>query len=87
MICENVALALGYGLFYADLVFQIRRLLTTRSSRDVSARGVAVRLAAALLFFVKYLAVGDMPLILGGTIYIVLVATYTVLAYRFRKAE
>lgn len=82
---ENLALALGYGLFYADLIFQIQRLLQTQSSRDVSARGVAVRLAAAILFQLKYIAVQDIPLIVGGFIYTILVAIYAILAFRFRK--
>lgn len=82
---ENLALAVGYGLFYADLLFQIRRLLQTRSSRDVSASGVAIRLAAAILFQLKYIAVQDFPLIIGGLLYTILVAIYAILAFRFRK--
>ncbi len=85
MQLENVALALGYGLFYVDLVFQIHRLLKTRSSRDVSAQGVAIRLIAAVLFQLKYLSVNDFPLIAGGLIYTTLVAIYALLAFRFRK--
>lgn len=82
---ENFALALGYGLFYVDLVFQIRRLLKTRSSRDVSAQGVAMRLAAAILFQLKYFSVHDVPLIVGGLVYTTLVAAYAMLAFRFRR--
>ncbi|KKW29475.1 MAG: hypothetical protein UY72_C0043G0001 [Candidatus Uhrbacteria bacterium GW2011_GWD2_52_7] len=82
---ENVALALGYGLFYVDLIFQIRRLLKTRSSRDVSAQGVAIRLIAAVLFQLKYFSVHDLPLIVGGLVYTFLVAIYALLAFRFRK--
>ncbi|KKW29332.1 MAG: hypothetical protein UY72_C0049G0009 [Candidatus Uhrbacteria bacterium GW2011_GWD2_52_7] len=82
---ENVALALGYGLFYVDLIFQIQRLLKTRSSRDVSAQGVAIRLIAAVLFQLKYFSVHDAPLIAGGLVYTSLVAIYALLAFRFGK--
>lgn len=82
----NIAIAVGFGLFYLDLIFQIRRLLATRSSRDVSARGVAIRLAAAILFQIKYFAVNDTPLMMGGAVYVVLVAIYTALAFAFRKS-
>lgn len=82
----NVAIAMGFGLFYLDLIFQIRRLIQTRSSRDVSAKGVTIRLLAAVLFQIKYFAVDDMPLMAGGLVYTTLVAIYAVLAYRFRKS-
>lgn len=82
---ENLALALGYALFYVDLSFQIRRLLKTRSSRDVSTQGVAIRLAAAILFQLKYIAVADLPLIAGGLVYTILVAIYALLAFRYRN--
>jgi hypothetical protein len=68
-----------------DLLSQIRRLLQTKSSRDVSAQGVVVRLAAAGLFQIKYIAVADPFLIAGGVIYITLVAIYAGLAFRFRR--
>lgn len=84
---ENIALAGGYGLFYVDLVFQIRRLLKTRSSRDVSTDGVAVRLVAAVLFQLKYFSVHDAPLIAGGLIYTILVAIYALLAFRFKRSK
>lgn len=84
---ENLALALGYGLFYVDLLFQIRRLFKTRSSRDVSAQGIVIRLGAAILFQLKYLAVHDLPLIVGGLIYTILVAIYALLAFRFRQSK
>jgi uncharacterized protein with PQ loop repeat len=84
---ENIALALGYGLFYVDLIFQIHRLLKTRSSRDVSAQGLAIRLIAAALFQLKYLAVQDYPLIVGGLIYTALVAVYALLSFRFRRGH
>lgn len=85
MELANAAIMVGFGLFYVDLIFQIRRLLQTRSSRDVSARGVAVRLVAAVLFQIKYFAVDDAPLMAGGLMYTMLVAVYAVLAYQFRK--
>ncbi len=81
----NIAIAIGFGLFYVDLVLQIRRLLQTRSSRDVSARGVTIRLLAAILFQIKYFAVDDTPLMVGGLVYTTLVAVYALLAFRFRK--
>ncbi len=81
---QNIALALGYGLFYIDLIFQIRRLLHTQSSRDVSARGVAVRLTASALFQLKYFSVGDIPLVAGGLVYTSLVAVYAFLVFRYR---
>ena len=87
MNVENIALAVGYGLFYVDLISQIRRLLKTRSSRDVSTHGVVVRFAAAGLFQFKYVAVGDIPLIAGGTVYLTLVAIYAVLAFQFRQVN
>ncbi len=87
MQLENVALALGYGLFYVDLVFQIHRLLKTRSSRDVSAQGVVIRLTAAVLFQLKYLSVNDLSLIVGGLVYTALVAIYALLAFRFRRSK
>lgn len=85
MQLANIAIAVGFGLFYADLALQIRRLLYTKSSRDVSARGVAVRLAAAILFQIKYFAVDDTPLMAGGLAYTLLVGVYTALAFRYRK--
>lgn len=86
MTFPNIAIAIGFGLFYIDLALQIHRLLKTHSSRDVSAHGVAIRLAAAILFQIKYFAVNDTPLMVGGAVYVTLVAVYAFLAYSFRKA-
>jgi hypothetical protein len=79
---------LAYVAVNADIVFQIRRIYTTKSSRDLSLIGMSIRYAAILVIMVKFMSLSDLPLIIGQTFIVLSFTTYLILAvYYFRSRE
>jgi uncharacterized RDD family membrane protein YckC len=71
---------LSYIALNVDIVFQIRRIYHTKSSRDLSLLGMSVRYAAILIILFKFISLSDAPLILGQGLIVLTFTTYFALA-------
>ena len=69
---------LSYVALNVDIMFQIRRICRTKSSRDLSLFGMSVRYAAILIILFKFISLSDVPLILGQGL---IVLTFTTVSY------
>jgi hypothetical protein len=71
---------LSYIALNVDIVFQIKRIYYTKSSRDLSLFGMSVRYAAILIILIKFISISDLPLIIGQGLIVLTFTTYFVLA-------
>ena len=76
---------LSYSALNVDILFQIRRIYKTKSSRDLSLLGLTIRYAAILIIFIKFLSLEDLPLIIGQGLIVLTFTTYFVLAITYYK--
>lgn len=79
---------LSYVALNIDIVLQIKRIYTTKSSEDLSLPGMTIRYLAILTLLIKLLGIGDITLIIGQGLIIVTFTIYFILAlvyFRNRK--
>ena len=77
---------LSYIALNVDIVFQIKRIYQTKSSRDLSLTGMSIRYAAILIIMIKFVNISDVPLIIGQGLIALTFSTYFALAlYYFAK--
>ena len=75
----------SYIALNVDIVFQIRRVQKTKSSEDLSLTGMTIRYAAILIIFIKFLSLGDTPLIWGQGLIALTFTLYFMLAYFYYR--
>lgn len=75
----------SYLALNADMVLQIRRIRETKSSQDLSLAGMTVRYAAVFVILIKFISLGDTPLLLGQLLIIVIFTIYFYLALLYRR--
>jgi hypothetical protein len=78
---------LSYIALNVDILFQIRRIYETKSSRDLSLAGMSVRYAAILIILIKFMGISDVPLIIGQGLIVLTFTTYLALALYYRHAH
>ena len=78
---------LSYIALNVDIVFQIRRIYHTKSSRDLSLFGMSVRYAAILIILIKFISLSDVPLIFGQGLIVLTFTTYFGLAVYYCAAR
>ena len=71
---------LSYIALNVDIVFQIKRIYQTKSSRDLSLTGMSIRYAAILIIMIKFINISDVPLIIGQGLIVLTFSTYFALA-------
>jgi uncharacterized protein with PQ loop repeat len=71
---------LSYIALNVDILFQIRRIYKTKSSRDLSLFGMSIRYAAILIILIKFISISDLPLIIGQGLIALTFTTYLALA-------
>ena len=71
---------LSYIALNVDIIFQIRRIYQTKSSRDLSLVGMSIRYAAILIILFKFISISDLPLIIGQGLIVITFTTYIALA-------
>jgi uncharacterized protein with PQ loop repeat len=71
---------LSYIALNVDILFQIRRIYQTKSSRDLSLVGMSIRYAAILIILIKFISISDLPLIIGQGLIVLTFTTYIALA-------
>jgi hypothetical protein len=76
----NLLTLLSYVALNVDIVFQIRRIHYTKSSRDLSLVGMIVRYAAIFIILIKFISMSDLPLMIGQGLIVLTYTTYLALA-------
>jgi hypothetical protein len=79
----------SYIALNVDIIFQIRRIYRTKSSRDLSLFGMGVRYTAIFIILIKFLSISDVPLIVGQGLIVITYSTYFALAlyyFAYRRA-
>jgi hypothetical protein len=76
----NLLTLFSYIALNVDIVFQIRRIHSTKSSRDLSLVGMGVRYAAIFVIFIKFFSISEFPLIIGQGLIVITYTTYFALA-------
>jgi len=71
---------LSYIALNVDILFQIRRIYHTKSSRDLSLFGMSIRYTAILIILIKFISISDVPLIIGQGLITLTFTTYLALA-------
>ena len=81
----NIATLVAFAAISVDLMLQIHRVVSRKSSADISLVGECIRLLAVAVVQVKLRFVGDPYLIIGQSCTLVLVACYVAVIIRYRK--
>lgn len=55
----------SYGAINLDIVFEIRKIRQTKSSKDLSLMGMSLRYLAIAIIFIKFVSLDETPLIIG----------------------
>jgi hypothetical protein len=76
---------LSYTALNVDILFQIKRIYQTKSSRDLSLFGMSIRYAAILIILIKFISISDLPLIIGQGLIALTFTTYLALAMYYFK--
>jgi len=86
MTLLDLVTLLSYVALNVDILFQIRRIYRTKSSRDLSLFGMGVRYTAIFIILIKFVSLSDLPLIVGQGLIVLTYTTYFALAlYYFAK--
>lgn len=80
MLLLDIATLFSYVALNVDILLQIKRIYTTKSSRDLSLFGMSVRYAAILIILIKFLSLSDLSLIIGQGLIMLTFTTYFTLA-------
>src|SRR3989344_7789513 len=70
----------SYIALNVDIIFQIKQLRATKSSRDLSLIGLSIRYGAILIILVKFVSLSDLPLVVGQGLIAITFTTYFILA-------
>lgn len=73
----------SYIALNVDIIFQIRRIHATKSSKDLSLLGMAIRYIAIVIILIKFVSISDLPLIIGQGLIAVTFTAYFVLAFMY----
>ncbi len=74
---------LSYIGLNADIIFQIRRIYKTKSSRDISLIGLSIRYLAIIIILIKFISLSDVPLIIGQSLILLTFTTYFTLTFLY----
>ncbi|HJO89630.1 MAG: hypothetical protein QGH85_00530 [Candidatus Pacebacteria bacterium] len=71
---------ISYIALNVDILFQIRQIYKTKSSKDLSLIGLTIRYAAILIILIKFISLSDFPLIAGQGLIAFTFTTYFIFA-------
>ncbi len=87
----NYASIIAYTIFTIGIIFQIRKTLQLKSSRDIAIAEIILRVTASTLLLVKLISTHDIFLIIGQTTLVcaLIVDTTLILIYNkpFKKRK
>ena len=81
----DYATLIVYLAFAVDLLIQIFHVYKRKSSLDVSIKGIGIRLVGSTILALKMFTTQDVFLILGQSIFAVIVFGYLVILIHYRK--
>lgn len=81
----DILTLLAYVALNMDIVFQILRVLKTKSSHDLSLIGLFIRFMAILVLLFKFITLIDMPLIIGQGLLTFTFGIYLFLGFYYVK--
>lgn len=83
----NILTIISYIALNVDIVLQILQIKKTKSSKDLSIPGLIIRFLAILIITIKFVSVGDGPLIAGQIIIAITFTIYFALAVMYSKND
>jgi len=75
----------SYVALTVDILFQIKNVRRTQSSKDVSLIGITIRYIAILIILYKFMTLADWPLVLGQSLLSIVFTLYLVLAFYYHR--
>lgn len=81
----DILTILSYVALNVDILFQIHRIYTTKSSHDISLIGLSIRYGAVLIILVKFISLSDIPLIIGQGFIVFTMTLYLILAFLYTR--
>ncbi len=78
---------LSYIGLNVDIIFQIRRIYKTKSSKDISLFGLSIRYGAIIVILLKFITTSDISLIIGQSLILTTFTAYFVLAFSYFVKE
>lgn len=75
----------SYVALTIDILFQIKHVRSTKSSKDVSLTGITIRYVAILIILYKFMTLSDWPLVLGQGLLTIVFTLYLVLAFYYHR--
>lgn len=75
----------SYVALTIDIVFQIKNVRRTKSSKDVSLAGITIRYVAILIILYKFMTLADWPLVLGQGLLTIVFTLYLILAFYYHR--
>ena len=82
----NAITLFAYAALAVDFFLQIHRVWIQQHSRDISILGVIIRTTAAAVILIKIAIVGDIYLIIGQLVMVILLFAYLFIVFRFRNS-
>jgi len=84
-IIIDYAVLIAFFALSVDVIIQILHIIKRKSSKDISIKGSLIRLAAVVVFLIKFITTGDIVLIIGQAVFIFAYAIYFILLIHYRK--
>jgi len=81
----DLATIASYIALNVDILLQIRKIYSTKSSRDLSLLGMSIRYIAILIILIKFWSLSDIPLLVGQGLIATTFSIYFVLALYYLR--
>ena len=75
----DILTIISYVALNVDILFQIKQIYTTKSSRDVSLIGLTIRYVAILVILIKFVSLSDIPQMIGQSLIVITFTTYFII--------
>ena len=76
---------LGFAIFTLGIIFQMKKVLMTRSSKDIAVSEVLLRLLASVIIFAKIVSIKDPYLITGQGLFLIVFLGHIALVIKYRQ--
>ena len=76
----NFFTIISYIALNVDILFQVRQIYKTKSSKDLSLIGLTIRYIAILIILIKFISLSDIPLIIGQGLMVLTFTIYFIFA-------
>jgi len=81
----NLLTLISYIALNIDVILQLKRIYKTKSSKDLSLFGMAIRFAAIIIVLIKFISIKDTTLVVGQGLIAVTFTIYFILALSYFK--